>query len=100
MKKALTTLALGWFARLRFPTLLAIAGVLFAVNLVVPDLVPFVDEILLGLVTLILANWKKRDGDRSDQVTRQAPREPIDVEATDVTPRGSARGATTERRDP
>ena len=25
-----------------------------------PDLVPFADELLLGLGTLLLANWKKR----------------------------------------
>ena len=30
------------------------------VDLVVPDLVPFADEILLGLGTLLLANWKDR----------------------------------------
>lgn len=93
MKKALTTLALGWFARLRFPTLLAIAGVLFAVNLVVPDLVPFVDEILLGLVTLILANWKKRDGEIPGPAAPQSAREPIDVESIDVTPRRGERDA-------
>lgn len=99
MKKALTTLALGWFARLRFPTLLAIAGVLFAVNLVVPDLVPFVDEILLGLVTLILANWKKRDGETPGRTNQKANREPIDVESIDVTPRRGERGTPGEQRD-
>jgi hypothetical protein len=90
MKKALTTLLLGWFARLRFPTLLTITGVLFVVNIFMPDLVPFVDEILLGLVTLVLANWKKRDGDlpgaASESGSQPAPgaasREPIDVEPT------------------
>ncbi|TWI12096.1 hypothetical protein IP93_01377 [Lysobacter ruishenii] len=30
--------------------------------MVLPDAVPFIDEILLGLGTLLLANWKDRKG--------------------------------------
>ena len=33
---------------------------LFMVTLVLPDPFPFVDEILFGLGTLLLANWKRR----------------------------------------
>ena len=33
---------------------------LFAVDLVIPDFLPFIDEILLGLGTLLLANFKRR----------------------------------------
>ena len=44
---------------LRFPQLLLITALLFLMDLVIPDLIPFVDEILLGLLTLLLANWKK-----------------------------------------
>jgi hypothetical protein len=51
---------LGWARRRRFPTLLAVTGGLFVVDLVVPDFIPFVDELLLGLGTLILARWKDR----------------------------------------
>jgi hypothetical protein len=51
---------LAWARRRRFPTLLAVTAGLFLIDLVVPDLVPFVDEILLGLATLILARWKER----------------------------------------
>lgn len=51
---------LKWARTRRFPTLLAITGGLFAVDLVVPDLIPFIDELLLGLGTLILARWKDR----------------------------------------
>ena len=53
----------GWIvarlARLRFPTLFLVAGALFVANLVVPDAIPFADEILLGLVTALLASWRK-----------------------------------------
>ena len=42
------------------PWILGLAAVLFVVDLVVPDVVPFADELLLGLGTLLLANWKRR----------------------------------------
>jgi hypothetical protein len=51
-------------ARLRFPRLLALTATLFLVDLVVPDAIPFIDEILLGLGTLVLANLKRRHGGR------------------------------------
>ena len=49
---------LGWARKRRFPTLLLMTGGLFGLDLIVPDFVPFVDELLLGLGTLILARWK------------------------------------------
>ena len=51
---------LGWARRLRYPTLGKITAALFVVTLFLPDPVPFVDEILFGLGTLLLANWKRR----------------------------------------
>ena len=51
---------LGWARRRRFPTLLMLTGGLFVLDILVPDFVPFVDELLLGLGTLILARWKDR----------------------------------------
>ena len=46
-------------SRLRFPKLLVLAGLIFVLDLVVPDMIPFADEILLGLITMLLANLKK-----------------------------------------
>ena len=46
--------------RLRFPQLFALTAGLFLLDLVVPDLIPFVDEILLGLLTLLFANWRRK----------------------------------------
>lgn len=46
--------------RLRYPTLLLVTALVFVVDLVVPDLLPFVDEILLGLLTLLLSAIRKR----------------------------------------
>jgi hypothetical protein len=51
---------LRWFGKLSYPRLFLLTAILFVVDLVVPDVVPFADELLLGLGTLLLANWKKR----------------------------------------
>ena len=51
---------LDWARKLRYPTLFKITAGLFVVTLFLPDPVPFVDEILFGLGTLLLANWKRR----------------------------------------
>jgi hypothetical protein len=61
MPHPLTGPALGFAARLKFPTLFKITLALFLVNLFVPDMIPFIDEILLGLASLLLANWKNAD---------------------------------------
>jgi hypothetical protein len=47
-------------ARLKYPRLLALTAVLFAADLVFPDMIPFVDEILLGLATALLATRRQR----------------------------------------
>lgn len=51
--------------RLRFPQLALLTGSLFLLTLVVPDPLPFVDEILLGLGTLLLTSWKRRRSDKA-----------------------------------
>ncbi|UOV02059.1 DUF6116 family protein [Pseudoxanthomonas mexicana] len=51
---------LDWARKLRYPTLFKITAALFVATLFLPDPVPFVDEILFGLGTLLLANWKRR----------------------------------------
>jgi hypothetical protein len=56
---------IGWvvarLARLRFPTLFVATALLFVVDLIVPDAIPLVDELLLGLGTALLASWRTRD---------------------------------------
>jgi Family of unknown function (DUF6116) len=47
-------------AGLRFPTLFGLLGGLLLVDLVVPDLIPFVDEILLALGTLLVGSLRRR----------------------------------------
>jgi len=53
-------------AGLRFPTLFALAATLFVFDLLVPDLVPFVDEILLAFGTLLLGSLRKKPASGAD----------------------------------
>jgi hypothetical protein len=59
----------GWLmqyaSRLRFPKLLALSGLIFVLDLIVPDAIPFVDEILIGLITILLASLKKKKSDKT-----------------------------------
>ena len=47
-------------AGMRFPTLFLIVGGLFLLNLVVPDLIPFYDEILMAMLTVLIGSIRKR----------------------------------------
>jgi hypothetical protein len=51
---------LGYLESLRFPWLLLVTLVLFLLNLLIPDALPFVDEILLALVAAVLARFKRK----------------------------------------
>jgi hypothetical protein len=51
---------LGYLESLRFPWLLLITVILFLLNLLIPDVLPFVDEILLALVAALLARFKRK----------------------------------------
>lgn len=53
-----------WLARRRFPSLLLIVAALLGLDLLVPDPVPFADEIILMALTAMLAGWRKRRSDR------------------------------------
>ena len=59
-KGGIIGLLLRFASGLRFPVLFAVTALLFVVDLIVPDVIPFVDEILLGLLTLILASRRDR----------------------------------------
>jgi hypothetical protein len=58
--KGLKTRIISYLESLRFPVLLIVTVVLFVVNVFVPDVVPFADEVLLALVAVILARLKRR----------------------------------------
>jgi hypothetical protein len=60
MPSPLLAPVIAFARRLRYPTLFKITAALFVLTLLVPDPLPFIDEILLGLGTLLLATWKDR----------------------------------------
>ena len=59
---------LGWLtryaARLRFPTLFAIVAAVFILDLLIPDFIPFADEVLLGLLTVLLGSLRAKNRGR------------------------------------
>ncbi|HWS27551.1 MAG TPA: DUF6116 family protein [Xanthomonadales bacterium] len=55
---------LGWAEKLRFPWLLLLTAALFGIDLAIPDFIPFVDEILLGLATLVLSRLRVPRADK------------------------------------
>ena len=61
LKRRIQDRLLQYASRLRFPKLLALAAAVFVADVIFPDVIPFADEILLGLITLLLAMLKKRD---------------------------------------
>ena len=60
MFKLLLGPLIAYLATLRFPLLFALTAALFILDLVIPDTIPFVDEILFGLGAALLGNWRKR----------------------------------------
>jgi hypothetical protein len=47
---------------LRFPALFVILGVLTLADFLIPDFIPFIDEIVLALLTLLFGTWKRDKG--------------------------------------
>ncbi len=58
--KTLIALINRYARGLRFPQLFLFTAALFVIDLIVPDVLPFADEILLALGTLLLASWKNQ----------------------------------------
>jgi len=67
----------GWVqrfaSRLRYPQLFALLATLFVIDLMVPDMIPFADEILLGLLTLVAARFKPGSGGGGDDEPEKPP---------------------------
>lgn len=63
---------LRWASRLRFPYLFVLAAALFILNIFIPDVIPLVDEILMGLLAVLLASLRKKP----DEETAQPGEEP------------------------
>ena len=63
-----------WASGLRFPWLFALTAGLFLLNVMIPDAVPLVDEILLALGALLLSGLKKKPKpDSTDTAASEVP---------------------------
>ena len=69
-----TALVQRFLPRMRYPYLFLILGGLFLVDLVIPDPIPLVDELLLAILTFIAATFTSR---------RDEVQPPIDVTPAD-----------------
>jgi hypothetical protein len=58
--KGIKARLVGYLESLRFPWLLLVTALLFLVDVFVPDAMPFVDEILLALVAVVLGRLKRK----------------------------------------
>ncbi|MHC4710658.1 MAG: DUF6116 family protein [Planctomycetota bacterium] len=70
MPGPVNSLVQRYAGRLRYPRLLLLMLTLFGTDLVFPDAIPFVDEILLGLGTVLLGSLRKR---RSEKLPQSEP---------------------------
>ena len=57
-RATVAALVFRFLSRLRFRTLFLFTATLFVADLLLPDTIPFVDEILLGLLTVLLSQLK------------------------------------------
>ena len=46
-------------SQLRSKNLFLIAAALFLIDLAIPDFIPLIDEILLGILTIVFWSWRK-----------------------------------------
>jgi hypothetical protein len=64
-KTPLIAAILQFAGGLRFRQLFLVTAALFLLNLIIPDPIPFIDELILGLLALLFASWKKSDGQQT-----------------------------------
>ncbi len=59
-KAGIAGVFLRWASGLRFPYLALLTLILFVANLFIPDVMPFADEIIMGLVAALFASIRKK----------------------------------------
>lgn len=60
-RTALLAPLVRWASQRRFPVLLALMVALLAVDLALPDPLPFVDEALLALAAILVGRLRRKD---------------------------------------
>ena len=56
--------------RLKYPWVFMLLAAIFVLDTIIPDPIPFVDEIMLALLTFLVGTWRTR---------RKSPPEVVDV---------------------
>lgn len=56
-----------WAGSLRFKQLFLLTLLLFIADLMIPDFIPLIDELLLGLMTLLLGSIRKKADDTKNR---------------------------------
>ena len=69
----LVGLFMRWASRLRFPYLFALTAVLFVVNLFMPDALPLIDELIMGLIAALLASLRKPKDEADEDGQQPGP---------------------------
>jgi hypothetical protein len=72
-KATLLAPLLGYAKKLRFPWLFGITVTLLIVDLIIPDMIPFADEALLGLGALLLGSLKNRPKEAKNIESERGP---------------------------
>jgi Family of unknown function (DUF6116) len=70
-------------SRLKFPHLFWLTAALFVLDVMIPDLIPFADEVLLALLSLLFATWRKgpeaiEEVEQEREVKNVTPRPPAE----------------------
>ena len=66
------------FSGMRFPGLFLIVAGLFLIDLVVPDFIPFIDEIILGGLTIMLGMIREKRRSTGASDASDTPQDPKD----------------------
>lgn len=61
-----TAFVARWLARRRFPTLFVIAAAALFLDVLLPDGLPLLDELLLAVATALLGAWRRRSEPADD----------------------------------
>ena len=66
--------------RLKYPWVFVLLAAMFVADTVIPDPIPFVDEIMLALLTFLVGTWRTRKKGSPEvvEVSPSAPGKPSD----------------------
>ena len=71
-RAALGALIARFAGRLRYPTLFFMMAGVFLLDVLIPDMLPFADEILLGLGTVLLGALRDKSEEGSEEPVEKA----------------------------